>query len=91
MAMAITGTIAGTEADQGTIAYMADVTSIVESRGTGNQTFSIADGNLAKNLTWLNGAGLIVLYTDLSDTSFYRVIVADGLDFAYGGGGVPFP
>jgi hypothetical protein len=89
---ALTGTIAGTEdADQGNIAYVADVTSIVAAKGAGSQTFPISDGNLAKNLTRLNGAGLIVLYTDPSDSGFYHVTIADGLDFAFGEASVPIP
>jgi hypothetical protein len=89
---AITGAIVGTEgADWGNIGYAADVTSAVSAAGTGTKSFSIADGNLASNLDRLNGAGLIVVYTDASDPNSYRVTIADGLDFAYGGLGAVLP
>jgi hypothetical protein len=87
---AITGAIVGMEgADSGNIGYAADVTSVVQGAGTGTQSFTIADGNLAKNLDRLNGAGLIVVYTDASDANSYEVTIADGLDFAYAGLGSP--
>ncbi len=65
------------------IAYRADVTGIVRAAGTGVQSFTVADGDLASNLWRLNGAGLLVVYTDESDPGFYRLVGADGLDFAY--------
>jgi hypothetical protein len=87
----ITGTIIGTEAQPvsgggpiNNIGYLADVTSIVQARGTGAQSFQIMDGNTSSNLFRLNGAGLLVIYTDPADTASYRMIVYDGLDFAYG-------
>ncbi|HYO11791.1 MAG TPA: hypothetical protein VE685_01180 [Thermoanaerobaculia bacterium] len=87
----ITGTIIGTEGQPvsaggpiNNIGYLADVTSIVQAKGTGLQTFSIMDGDLASNLFHLNGATLLVLYTNQSNTASCRVIVFDGLDFAYG-------
>jgi hypothetical protein len=92
----VMGTIVGTEgADSGNIGYAVDVTSTVQAAGTGSQTFTIADANPAKNLDRLNGAGLIAVYTDASDPNSYRVTIADGLDFAYGGlggigGSLPF-
>ncbi len=88
----IGGTIIGMEgADSGNIGYAADVTSIVQAAGTGTKSFTIADGNLTKNLDRLSGAGLIVVYTDASDASSYRVTIANGLDFAYGQGNIVFP
>ena len=64
----VMGTIVGTEgADSGNIGYAVDVTSTLQAAGTGSQTFPIADANPAKNLDRLNGAGLIVVYTDASD------------------------
>jgi hypothetical protein len=88
----VTGAIVGTEgADSGNIGYAADVTTAVQAAGTGNQSFAIADGNVANNLDRLNGAGLIVVYTDPSDANSYRVMIADGLDFAYGGANVSLP
>jgi hypothetical protein len=89
---AITGAVVGMEgADSGNIGYAADVTTAVQAAGTGSQSFTIADGNLAKNLDRLNGAGLIVVYTDASDANSYRITISDGLDFAYGGLGVTLP
>jgi hypothetical protein len=78
-------------ADSGNIGYAADVTTAVQAAGTGAQSFTIADGNLTKNLDRLKGAGLIVVYTDASDTNTYRVTIADGLDFACGGANVVLP
>jgi hypothetical protein len=88
----IRGTIIGTETQPTSgggpifnIGYYADVTSIVAAKGTGSQTFTFADGNLASNLWRLNGAGLLVGYTDAANLSkWYRVLVWDNLDFAFG-------
>jgi hypothetical protein len=84
----VTGTIIGTEAQPtsafNNIGYLADVTSIVQAKGTGAVSFSIQDGDLTSNLRNLNGAGLIVVYTDPSDSVTYRIILFDGLDFAFG-------
>jgi hypothetical protein len=91
----ITGTIIGTEAEPipsvdpatqtiNNIGYLADVTSIVQAAGTGPQTFTIQDGNLGSNLYRLSGATLVVIYTNPADTTIYRLIVHDGLDFAFG-------
>jgi hypothetical protein len=87
----ITGTIIGTEGQPvsgggpiNNIGYLADVTNIVQAKGTGLQTFSIMDGDLASNLFRLNGATLLVIYTDPASDATCRVIVFDGLDFAYG-------
>jgi hypothetical protein len=85
----ITGTVIGTETQtfmSGNpklhIGYFADATSIVASAGTGTHSFTFADGNGASNLDQLNGASLVVAYTDASNPNFYRVLVWDGLDFA---------
>ena len=57
---------------------------IVQSKGAGNQSFSIADGNIASNFSSrLDGASLLVVYSEPSDSNFYRLIVYQGLDFAY--------
>lgn len=92
----ITGTIIGTEGQPvsgggpiNNIGYLADVTNIVKARGTGSQSFAIADGDLASNLFRLNGATLLVIYTAPGDTNSYRLIVFDGLDFAYGADPTP--
>lgn len=94
----LTGTIIGTEAQPlpstspiNNIGYFADVTAIVAARGTGAQSFNIQDGNLGSNLFRLNGATLLVLYTNPADTNSYRVLVFDGLDFAYGQDPSPGP
>ena len=87
----LTGTVIGTETQPASgggpildIGYFADVTSIVASRGTGLQSFGLADGDTASNLWRLDGAGLLVAYTDPGDPTVYRVQVFDGLDFAFG-------
>src|SRR5215210_89257 len=92
----ITGTIIGTEMQPvsgggpiNNIGYLADVTSLVQAKGTGLQTFSLKDGDTSSNLFRLNGAGLLVIYTDAADTAMYRLIVYDGLDFAYGADPTP--
>ena len=94
----ITGTIIGTEGQPisaggpiNNIGFLADVTNIVQAKGTGLQTFSIADGNTGSNLFRLNGATLLVIYTDPASTVNCRVIVFDGLDFAYGADPTPGP
>ncbi len=88
---ALTGTIIGTESQPTSgggpifnVGYFADVTSLVSAAGTGSHSFSFADGNLASNLWRLDGVGLFVAYTDASDSTFYRLMVSDNLDFAYG-------
>ena len=87
----VTGTIIGTECQPVSgggpimnIGYFADVTSIVSAKGTGPQNFSLADGDLADNLWRLNGAVLFVAYTNPADTNTYRLLVWDGMDFAFG-------
>ncbi|MCI0440522.1 MAG: hypothetical protein L0177_15525 [Chloroflexi bacterium] len=92
--VSISGIVTGTEINligppfDGTrktqnIGYKSDVTSIVQAKGSGAQSFTIKDGNLASNLDVLDGAGLYVLYTDAGDSGSYQVITAEGLDFAF--------
>jgi hypothetical protein len=66
------------------IGYFADVTSIVAAKGTGSQSFTFMDGNLANNLWRLDGVSLVVGYIDAADPNTYRVLVWDGLDMAFG-------
>jgi hypothetical protein len=87
----VTGTVIGTETQPQSaggpifnIGYYADVTGIVSAAGTGSKTFTISDGNGASNLWRLDGAGLIVGYRDAANPAFYRVVIWDGMDFAYG-------
>jgi hypothetical protein len=86
----IVGVSTGSEIGFGNnVGYRADVTTLFKDNmvGTGTQTVTIADGDTtaAKNLPDLNGAGLVVIYTDPAETGTFRVIVKDGLDFAYNG------
>jgi hypothetical protein len=87
----ITGTVIGDESQPVSaggpilnIGYYADVTSIVSAAGTGVHSFTLSDGNGASNLWRLDGASLVIAYQDGSDLATYRVLVQDGLDFAYG-------
>lgn len=87
----ITGTRLGAEAQPDTnagpinnLGYFADVTEQVRARGTGRQTFPVSDGDRSNNLADLDGAGLLVVYTDPAHSAPGRVIVYHGLDFAYG-------
>lgn len=87
----ITGTIIGTETQPITgggpilnIGYFADVTSLVSAKGAGTHPFVIGDGNAASNLWRLDGITLLVGYTNTADTNWYRVLVGDGLDSAFG-------
>lgn len=89
--VAITGTIIGTETQPVTgggpilnIGYFADVTSLVSAKGAGTHSFAFGDGNPASNLWRLNGASLIVGFTTPGDNNWYRVLIQDGLDFAFG-------
>lgn len=66
------------------LGYVADVTDLVRSHGTGRQVFHLSDADPASNLADLDGAGLLVVYTDPAVTAPARVIVYHGLDFAYG-------
>lgn len=87
----ITGTVIGTEGQPvsgggpiNNIGYLADVTSLVRAKGTGLQTFTVRDGDTSSNLFRWNGVGLVVVYTDAADPGTYRLMLFDGLDFAYG-------
>jgi hypothetical protein len=66
------------------IGYFADVTAIVAAAGTGSKTFTFEDGDRSSNLWRLDGVGLLVGYRDPADPTFYRVILYQNLDFAYG-------
>ncbi|HEX7183635.1 MAG TPA: hypothetical protein VF756_17500 [Thermoanaerobaculia bacterium] len=86
----IQGTLVGTEtqpdANPGAVlnvGYMADVTEIVRAKGGARRVFGIADGDPTSNLSVLDGAGLLVVYTRPTGPDA-RVIVLHGLDFAYG-------
>jgi hypothetical protein len=94
----ITGTVIGTEGQPvssggpiNNIGYLADVTSLVQAKGTGLQSFTVRDGDTASNLFRWNGVGLVVIYTDPADTAVWRIIVYDGLDFAFGADPTPGP
>jgi hypothetical protein len=87
----VTGTRLGAEGQPDTnagpinnLGYFADVTELVRGRGTGRQTFPVSDGDRSSNLADLDGAGLLVVYTDSAHPAPSRVIVFHGLDFAYG-------
>lgn len=86
----ITGRVLGTEFEPVTsrgpilhVAYGADVTDQVRGKGAGRLTFRIADGDLDSNLSDLDGAGLLVVYTAPGGPRA-RVIGFQGADFAYG-------
>ena len=83
----IEGVVVGTEeqARDGilNVGYRADVTAQVEAAGLGFQDFTIEDGNFGSNLTVLNGATLFIVFRDLDDTTTYRILGYDGLDFAF--------
>jgi hypothetical protein len=92
----ITGAVIGTEGQPvsangpiNNIAYLADVTNLVKAKGTGLQTFTVRDGDTASNLFRWNGVGLVVIYTDPADAGTYRILLFDGLDFAYGADPTP--
>jgi len=87
----LTGTVIGDETQPASgggpilnIGYYADVTGIVSAAGTGTHTFTLSDGDGASNLWRLDGASLIVAYRDSTNLATYRVMIHDGLDFAYG-------
>jgi hypothetical protein len=86
----LTGTVIGTETQPVSaggpilnIGYYADVTGIVSAAGTGSQTFTFSDGDSLSNLWRLDGVGLLVAYQDGTDLNTYRILVQDGLDFAW--------
>lgn len=87
----ITGELAGSESQPDTnagpvnnLGYFVDVTDRVRAKGTGRLSFTVADGDPGSNLAALDGAGLLVVWTDPAKTAAARVIVYQGLDFAYG-------
>lgn len=84
--MPVTGEIVGTESVPGElgVGYAADVTAIVAARGAGAHAFVVADADLADNLTALDGAGLLVAWTDPGDAVRRRLSVRHGLDAAHG-------
>jgi hypothetical protein len=85
----IRGTFIGQEPNDGfrnNLAYRLDITSYVRGfkySGPGLYSFDIADADLGNSLDRLNGASLLVIYTDPSDPQTYQVQVYDGLDFAF--------
>lgn len=94
----VTGTVIGTEGQPvsgggpiNNIGYLADVTSLVQAKGTGLQSFTVRDGDTASNLFRWNGVGLLVIYTDPADSAVWRLITYHGLDFAYGADPTPGP
>lgn len=86
----VTGQVLGTEFQPVTsrgpilhVAYGLDVTEQVGAKGTGHLAFQIADGDPGNNLADLDGAGLLVVYTD-PDGPRARVLGFHGADFVYG-------
>jgi hypothetical protein len=87
----LTGTVIGSETQPVSgggpilnVGYYADVTGIVSGSGPGVHSFTLSDGDGASNLWRLDGASLIIAYNDGTNLATYRVLVQDGLDFAYG-------
>jgi hypothetical protein len=87
----ITGTVIGSETQPTSaggpilnVGYYADVTGIVSAAGTGPQSFTLSDGDASSNFWRFDGAALFVAYKDGTDLNTYRILVQDGLDFAYG-------
>ena len=87
----LTGTVIGDETQPTSgggpilnVGYYADVTGIVSAAGTGSQTFTLSDGDTSSNFWRFDGVGLLVAYTDGTNLNTYRILVQDGLDFAYG-------
>jgi len=87
----LTGTVIGDETQPVSaggpildIGYYSDVTGIVSAAGTGSKTFTFSDGDSSSNLWRLDGVGLIVGYQDGTVLDTYRILIQDGLDFAYG-------
>jgi hypothetical protein len=97
----VTGTVTGEEFTPEftppflNVGYRADVTAIVQAKGWGNLTFQISDADLNNNLWRLDGAGLLVVYKDYKDLLSWlfpsRIIIHDGLDFAFDLGNATFP
>ncbi|MFL6233051.1 MAG: DUF3344 domain-containing protein [Thermoanaerobaculia bacterium] len=87
----ITGTVIGSETQPTSgggpilnVGYYADVTGIVSAAGTGPQSFTLTDGDTSSNFWRFDGAALLVAYKDGTNLDTYRILVQDGLDFAYG-------
>jgi len=86
----LTGTVIGDETQPVSaggpildIGYYSDVTGIVSAAGTGSHSFTFSDGDGASNLWRLDGVGLIVGYRDGTILDTYRILIQDGLDFAW--------
>ncbi|HJX26794.1 MAG TPA: hypothetical protein VJ885_02690 [Thermoanaerobaculia bacterium] len=86
----VTGVVLGTEfqpvSSRGPIlnlAYGVDVTEQVRAKGTGRLTFRLTDAEPERNLSDLQGAGLLVVYTSPGGP-VARVIGLHGLDLAHG-------
>lgn len=91
----VTGIVLGTEqqpvSSRGPIlnlAYGADVTEQVRAKGTGRLTFRLTDAEPDRNLSDMDGAGLLVVYT-APEGPVARVIGLHGLDLAHGEGFTP--
>lgn len=91
----ITGVVLGTEyqpvSSRGPVlnlAYGVDVTEQVRAKGTGRLTFRLTDAEPNRNLSELDGAGLLVVYI-APEGPVARVISLHGLDFAHGEGFTP--
>lgn len=65
------------------LAYGADVTELVRAKGSGRVSFRISDADTDNNLTELDGAGLLVLYT-VPGGAPARVLGFHGSDYAFG-------
>jgi hypothetical protein len=92
----ITGTVVGTDESPATpngrtlhIGYLADVTTLLQARGVGHHTLFMTDGNEASNLSTLDGAALMVAFTEPGQSRWFRVMVWDGMDFVYGKDATP--
>jgi hypothetical protein len=72
------------------LGYMAEVTDQVRAKGLGRLTFRIGDGEPDRNLADLDGVGLLVL-SSVPGRPAARVIVFQGMDFAYGEDRSPGP
>jgi len=87
----LTGTVIGSETQPTSgggpilnVGYYADVTGIVSAAGTGPQSFTLSDGDSSSNFWRFDGAALLVAYRDNTSLDTFRILVQDGLDFAYG-------
>ena len=74
------------------VGYRADVTALVQAECVtpGLCTLDIEDGDLGNNFSSnLVGAGLLVIFTNPLDANVNRIIVLDGIDWAFSRAGVP--